>query len=282
MASRTQLQPGNVYAIFGTETSRGVKEMGILVTAVAPDAKSLLLPCVPINVSAKSAKFQSAIQLNKVPQDACIDEINSDLTTYYCVRELSEKKWLEFYLNLLESKLEGLDSGKAHNQKRHTSKSEEPGNRSPQRSRPSTRTLEPIKPSFTQMHECKAAQSGEHFMQGLLRLCGVLLDKQRDALVRFQREHDVLERAFESGHAFPWVTLARLQAPKFLSDIVGSLLGAVYHDSNGDMGAGSGVLDLLGLLSVPWRAMRRGGRAASGVVCYEVNHQSFARQVRRH
>ncbi|KAH8104348.1 hypothetical protein DFH11DRAFT_1648649 [Phellopilus nigrolimitatus] len=121
MASRTQLQPGNVYAIFGTETSRGVKEMGILVTAVAPDAKSLLLPCehltyqrglaiyitgVPINVSAKSAKFQSAIQLNKVPQDACIDEINSDLTTYYCVRELSEKKWLEFYLNLLESKLE--------------------------------------------------------------------------------------------------------------------------------------------------------------------------------
>ncbi|KAH8104349.1 hypothetical protein DFH11DRAFT_1648652, partial [Phellopilus nigrolimitatus] len=62
-------------------------------------------------------------------------------------------------------------------------------------------------------------------MQGLLRLCGALLDEQRDALVRFQREHDIIERAFESGHAFPWATLARLQAQKLLSDIVGSLLG---------------------------------------------------------
>ncbi|KAH8105526.1 hypothetical protein DFH11DRAFT_1644386 [Phellopilus nigrolimitatus] len=80
-------------------------------------------------------------------------------------------------------------------------------------------------------------------MQCLLRLCGALLDEQRDVLVRFQREHDVIERAFVSRNAFQWATLARLQAPKFLSDIVGSLLGAVYLDSNGDVDAGRGVLD---------------------------------------
>ncbi|KAH8107394.1 hypothetical protein DFH11DRAFT_1732470 [Phellopilus nigrolimitatus] len=105
-----------------------------------------------------------------------------------------------------------------------------------------------------QMHERKAALANMHFLvfvclrahvvldSAMLRsdadpralASGALLDHRRDAFALFLEE---TERALESRHTFPWATLARLQAPKFLSDIVERLLGAVYLDSNGDMHA---------------------------------------------
>ncbi|KAH8112986.1 hypothetical protein DFH11DRAFT_1689807 [Phellopilus nigrolimitatus] len=103
-----------------------------------------------------------------------------------------------------------------------------------------------------------STQHTVHLMQCLLHSSGVLLDEQRDALARFQRGKEEIERALEIGHTFPWAALARLQAPKFLSDIVESLLGAVYLDSNGDMDAVRGVLERLGLMSVLRRVVHEG------------------------
>ncbi|KAH8111802.1 hypothetical protein DFH11DRAFT_1879703 [Phellopilus nigrolimitatus] len=95
-----------------------------------------------------------------------------------------------------------------------------------------------------------------HLMQCLLHSSGALLDEQRDALARFQRWKEEIERDLEGENTFPWAVLARLQAPKFLSDIVESLVGAVYLDSNGDMDAVRGVLERLGMMSVLRRVVR--------------------------
>ncbi|KAH8113713.1 hypothetical protein DFH11DRAFT_1727696 [Phellopilus nigrolimitatus] len=93
-----------------------------------------------------------------------------------------------------------------------------------------------------------STQHTAHLMQCLLHSRKALLYKQRDALARFQRGQEEIARALENGHTFSWAMLARLQAPKFLGDIVESLLHAVYLDSNSDMDAMRGVLERLGLM----------------------------------
>jgi dsRNA-specific ribonuclease len=47
---------------------------------------------------------------------------------------------------------------------------------------------------------------------------------------------------------YPWTPLATLHPEKFLSDMIESLLGAIFIDSAGDMAACSGFLEKLGLL----------------------------------
>jgi len=49
---------------------------------------------------------------------------------------------------------------------------------------------------------------------------------------------------------YPYAALASLQAPKFISDMVESLLGAVYVDSVGDLGAVRAVMTKLGITQV--------------------------------
>jgi dsRNA-specific ribonuclease len=66
-----------------------------------------------------------------------------------------------------------------------------------------------------------------------------------------ERRHASLRRdilhAIESGTHYPWALLAKLHANKFYSDIVESLLGAVWVDS-GSMDACKQVLDRMGVL----------------------------------
>ncbi|KAH7407652.1 RNase3 domain-containing protein [Cadophora sp. MPI-SDFR-AT-0126] len=66
--------------------------------------------------------------------------------------------------------------------------------------------------------------------------------------------HDILS-AIESGRKHPWTLLARLQANKFYSDIVESLLGAVWIDS-GSMEACRQMLDLMGIVKYLHRIIR--------------------------
>lgn len=44
----------------------------------------------------------------------------------------------------------------------------------------------------------------------------------------------VPDAAANTGPAYPWLALARLRAPKFFSDLIESILGAIYIDSHGD------------------------------------------------
>ena len=75
-----------------------------------------------------------------------------------------------------------------------------------------------------------------------------ILDEQRATFSRWERPggRDEIEATLARGHAFPWSALTSLQAPKFLSDMFESLLGAVYLDSRGDLDIVRGVLRRLG------------------------------------
>ncbi|KAH8992590.1 P-loop containing nucleoside triphosphate hydrolase protein [Lactarius hatsudake] len=75
-----------------------------------------------------------------------------------------------------------------------------------------------------------------------------VMDEQRATFARWKRPggQDEIEAAFAEGKAFPWSALTSLQAPKFLSDMFESLLGAVYLDSLGDLDTTREVLRRLG------------------------------------
>jgi dsRNA-specific ribonuclease len=56
-----------------------------------------------------------------------------------------------------------------------------------------------------------------------------------------------IKAALERGHSYPWALLARLHAHKFYSDMVESLLGAVWIDS-GSFAKCQGLVERMGIL----------------------------------
>lgn len=91
-----------------------------------------------------------------------------------------------------------------------------------------------------------------HLYKCLLHSSVHVLDEQQATFARWERPGgcDEIEAALKEGRAFPWSALTALQSPKFLSDMVESLLGAVYLDSLGDLEVVRGVLRRLGLWEV--------------------------------
>ncbi|KAJ4410365.1 Dicer-like protein 2 [Didymella pomorum] len=74
-----------------------------------------------------------------------------------------------------------------------------------------------------------------------------------------QQHADVRERlihALEHDVEFPWHLLALINAPKFLSDIVESVIGAIYVDSQGDLSACEEFVRRLGILDYLERILR--------------------------
>ena len=82
-----------------------------------------------------------------------------------------------------------------------------------------------------------------------------ILEEQRATFARWERPggRNEIEAALAEGRAFPWSALTSLQAPKFLSDMLESLLGAVYLDSRGDLDVVRDVLRRLG----HWEVLER-------------------------
>nr|GAT60709.1 predicted protein [Mycena chlorophos] len=77
-----------------------------------------------------------------------------------------------------------------------------------------------------------------------------IFQEQTATAERFEARREDIETALQSGRVFPWTPLFLLQAPKFLSDLIESLIGAVYLDSNGDLDVVRRVLRTLGLLQI--------------------------------
>lgn len=98
-----------------------------------------------------------------------------------------------------------------------------------------------------------------HLYKCLLHSSVRILDEQQATFSRWERPggRGDIEAALEEGRAFPWSALTSLQAPKFLSDMVESLLGAVYLDSRGDLEVVRGVLRRLGHWEVLERIVER-------------------------
>ncbi|KAI9793026.1 MAG: Dicer-like protein 2 [Piccolia ochrophora] len=57
-----------------------------------------------------------------------------------------------------------------------------------------------------------------------------------------------IRAALDSAPTYPWSLLARLQPDKFFSDLVESVLGAVFLDTRGDMAACEAVAERVGIL----------------------------------
>lgn len=81
---------------------------------------------------------------------------------------------------------------------------------------------------------------------------------QQIALVRHAALREEIIEALEHGNAYPWPLLARTGADKFFSDIVESVLGAVYVDSKGDTAACEAFVERLGILKVLRRVLKDG------------------------
>ncbi|KAF9525584.1 hypothetical protein CPB83DRAFT_796071 [Crepidotus variabilis] len=89
-----------------------------------------------------------------------------------------------------------------------------------------------------------------YLFQCLLHSSPKVLDDQRNTFARYLLRKPEIEEALNESGIFPWASLTRLQAPKFLSDMVESVIGAVYLDSGGSFDIVTNVLETLGIMKI--------------------------------
>jgi endoribonuclease Dicer len=77
-----------------------------------------------------------------------------------------------------------------------------------------------------------------------------VMDDMSLTYARYKKTRSQIEIELKEGSIYPWAALTSLQAPKFFSDIVESLLGAVYLDTHGNMDAVRRTLRVLGIMPV--------------------------------
>lgn len=95
-----------------------------------------------------------------------------------------------------------------------------------------------------------------YLWQCLLHSSDHVLDDLNNTFTRYQNRKDEIREALEASSIFPWAALTRLQAPKFFSDIIESIVGAAYIDSGGNMDAIREILRKIGILPVLERIVR--------------------------
>lgn len=83
-----------------------------------------------------------------------------------------------------------------------------------------------------------------------------LLATRDVALRQHEKVREQLSHALTHGDEFPWHLLALVNAPKVLSDIVESVIGAIYIDSRGDFSACEVFVHRLGILDTLERIIR--------------------------
>jgi dsRNA-specific ribonuclease len=94
-------------------------------------------------------------------------------------------------------------------------------------------------------------------------------------LERYQELAAKIRDAIEHGKNYPWSLLTRLEAPKYLSDLMESIFGAVLVDSHGSFAACEKLAERIGLMAYLYRVLRddidllhpktRLGELASGI-----------------
>ncbi|KAL2040995.1 hypothetical protein N7G274_006453 [Stereocaulon virgatum] len=78
---------------------------------------------------------------------------------------------------------------------------------------------------------------------------------QQFCLARLKPLQDQISETLAHGSHYPWSLLARLEPPKFLSDTIESLLGAIYIDTHGSLPTCRAFLEHIGLMSYLRRVM---------------------------
>ncbi|KAK0193304.1 ribonuclease III domain-containing protein [Armillaria mellea] len=83
-----------------------------------------------------------------------------------------------------------------------------------------------------------------------------VLEDQRVTFDRFQKLSDAITDGLENGKIYPWAALTKLQAPKFFSDMIESLIGAVFLDSKGNLERTKDVMRRIGVLPLLERIVK--------------------------
>ena len=91
-----------------------------------------------------------------------------------------------------------------------------------------------------------------------LRAGHVLNGPRTTAHEQHQRVREQVAAALEQDSHFPWHLLSLTDPPKFLSDIIESVIGAVYVDSHGDISACETFVRRLGILDCLEHVLRDG------------------------
>jgi hypothetical protein len=88
--------------------------------------------------------------------------------------------------------------------------------------------------------------------------CPELIDPRDVAISQHKEARDQVNRALKNDTRFPWHLLSLTDPPKFLSDIVESVIGGIYIDSHGSFEACELFVRKLGILDALERILRDG------------------------
>ena len=83
-----------------------------------------------------------------------------------------------------------------------------------------------------------------------------LVVAQKRCLARFEHLRSSISEALSTGQSYPWTLFAQFDADKFFSDIIESIIGALYIDSAGSIPVCEAFLDRLGWMSYFERVRR--------------------------
>lgn len=84
----------------------------------------------------------------------------------------------------------------------------------------------------------------------LLHSSPKIFEDQLNTFTRFRKRRAEIEESLTTGTIFPWASLTRLQAPKFFSDMVESIIGAIFLDSQGNIPLVRQILYNLGIMPI--------------------------------
>ena len=95
-----------------------------------------------------------------------------------------------------------------------------------------------------------------HLWQAMRHASPTIREAQQACVARLSPLKDEIADTLTAGKFYPWRLLARLEPPKFISDIVESILGAIYIDTHGSLPICQSFLEHLGLMTYLRRVMQ--------------------------
>ena len=82
-----------------------------------------------------------------------------------------------------------------------------------------------------------------------------LLGHKLTSLAAYQKYRDAVDEALECGKDYPWPDLIAMRPLKFFSDLIESVLGALFLDTQGDLAVCEAFVEKLGILKIMRRIL---------------------------
>ncbi|KAK5116095.1 hypothetical protein LTR85_009377 [Meristemomyces frigidus] len=81
-----------------------------------------------------------------------------------------------------------------------------------------------------------------------IRASGQVVKAKQASLDAFDKLHERTEQALNQGREYPWCDLYAMSPHKFFSDLIESVLGALYVDTHGDLSVCEAFVEKLGII----------------------------------